>query len=71
MATARAANTLWLAAGPGSDPSGVRALLETARRDLGHRGKLIVEYPAGELAEAIQSAGFMAFRTLVWMRATS
>jgi ribosomal protein S18 acetylase RimI-like enzyme len=70
MTTARTANTLWLAAGPEGDAAGVRSVLAAARRDLANRGRLTVEYPAGEVADAIQSAGFMAFRTLVWMRAT-
>jgi hypothetical protein len=32
---------------------------------------LTVEYPAGEMVEAIQAAGFKPQRTLIWMRATS
>jgi ribosomal protein S18 acetylase RimI-like enzyme len=71
MTTARAANTLWLASRPGGDGSGVRSVLDAARRELTYHSRLTVEYPAGEMVEAIQSAGFMAFRTLVWMCATS
>ncbi len=71
MFTARGANMLWAAARPDGDASGLRSALEAARRDLAYHHKLTVEYPAGEMVEAIQSAGFSASRTLIWMRATA
>ncbi len=71
MPSMRASNALWLAAQSDGNAAGVKAALETAQRELPHYRKLAVEYPAGELAEAIQSAGFTPFRTLIWMRATS
>ncbi|MBI3738343.1 MAG: GNAT family N-acetyltransferase [Chloroflexi bacterium] len=71
MFTARGANMLWAAAKPDGDAAGLRSVLEAARRDLAYHRKLTVEYPAGEMVEAIQSAGFNASRTLIWMRATA
>jgi ribosomal protein S18 acetylase RimI-like enzyme len=62
-------NMLWLGTESDGDAEGVRVALETARYDLSHYRRLTVEYPAGEMAEAIRSAGFDAFRTLIWMRA--
>jgi ribosomal protein S18 acetylase RimI-like enzyme len=71
MPSMRASNMLWVAAKPAGDPSGLRYALEAARRGLFNYRKLAVEYPAGEMVDAIQSAGFSPFRTLIWMRATS
>jgi ribosomal protein S18 acetylase RimI-like enzyme len=67
--TTRAPNVLWVAARPDSDPAGVKSVLEAARRDLVHFHRLTIEFPAGEMVEAFESAGFEAFRTLIWMRA--
>ncbi|MBI1854432.1 MAG: GNAT family N-acetyltransferase [Chloroflexi bacterium] len=71
MSTVRASDALWAAAKPGDGSAGLRYALEAARRELGHHRKLTLEYPADEMVEAIQSAGFSALRTLVWMRATA
>ena len=65
----RQPNTLWLAAAPEGGP-GVTRVLEVARRELAHYKRLTVEYPAGELSQEIEAAGFAVFRTLLWMRAT-
>ena len=65
----RAVNMLWMAVEPHGEPAAVRAMLEIARRDLAHYRRLTVEYPQGEMASAIESAGFNAFRTLIWMHA--
>jgi ribosomal protein S18 acetylase RimI-like enzyme len=62
-------NMLWLATEPSGDAEGVRAAIEAARWDLSHYRRLAIEHPAGEMAEAIESAGFQAYRTLIWMRA--
>jgi len=60
---------LWVASLPTGDAEGLRSALESARYELSHYRRLAVEYPAGEMAQAIESAGFAAFRTLIWMRA--
>lgn len=60
---------LWLACGPESDPAAVTAVLQHARRELGYRRSLWLEHPAGLQEEAIRSAGFFPYRTLIWMRA--
>ncbi len=65
----RTSNMLWLAVEPHGDTAAVRSVLEIARRDLAHYRRLTVEYPQGEMSQAIESAGFDAFRTLIWMRA--
>ncbi len=71
MPSMRASNSLWIAAKPDGDASGPTSALEAARSELTHYRRLTVEYPAGEMTDAIQSAGFTPFRTLIWMRATS
>ncbi len=60
--------SLWLALGPDSAPEAVTRLLVHARSELGRR-KLLLEHPAGAWDESIRAAGFVAQRTLVWMRA--
>jgi ribosomal protein S18 acetylase RimI-like enzyme len=65
----RQPNTLWLAAAPDGGP-GVTRVLEAARNELARYRRLTVEYPAGELCQEIEAAGFAVFRTLLWMRAT-
>lgn len=65
----RVSNALWLAAGAQNGPA-VTRILEAARRELAHLRRLTVEYPAGQFAAEIRSAGFEVFRTLLWMRAT-
>lgn len=69
MPTVRSSNALWLAGPADGDAEGAALALSAARRELAHFRKLTVEYPAGELVEAIESAGFESFRTLIWMRA--
>jgi hypothetical protein len=65
----RQPNTLWLAAAPDGGP-GVTRVLEAARNELAQYRRLTVEYPAGELCQEIEAAGFVVFRTLLWMSAT-
>jgi ribosomal protein S18 acetylase RimI-like enzyme len=67
--TMHTANMLWIGTEPNGDPDALRTALETARYDLSHYRKLSVEHPAGEMVQAIESAGFEAYRTLIWMRA--
>lgn len=64
-------DTLYAAAKPDGDAAALRSALEAARRNLGAQRKLSVDYPAGEMSEAFQSAGFSVYRTLLWMSATS
>ena len=44
-------------------------LLIHARRTLSAHSRLALDYPAGEMTEAITAAGFKPLRTLIWMRA--
>ena len=44
-------------------------LLLQARRTLANHSSLSLDYPAGEMTDAIQAAGFRIRRTLLWMRA--
>ncbi len=62
-------NMLWVGVEPNGDAEGLRFALGAARYDLSHYRRLVIEYPAGEMVDAIQSAGFEAYRTLIWMRA--
>ena len=62
-------NMLWIGTEPSGDLDAVRGALETARYELSHYRRLSVEHPAGEMTQAIESAGFEAYRTLIWMRA--
>jgi hypothetical protein len=61
--------SLYAAAGPGSDPAALTALLVHARRTVTYYPQLSLEYPASEMAEAIRAAGFKPRRSLLWMRA--
>jgi len=45
------------------------ALLRRARRDLSGHSTLSLDFPAGEMIDAIEAAGFAPRRTLIWMRA--
>jgi GNAT superfamily N-acetyltransferase len=64
--------TLYAATGEECDPNALVALLLRARRELSHlHPNIIMEFPSGKLDGAIQSAGFRALRTLIWMQATS
>jgi hypothetical protein len=44
-------------------------LLLNARRVLANHTSISLDYPAGEMVQAIQAAGFKPRRTLLWMRA--
>jgi ribosomal protein S18 acetylase RimI-like enzyme len=61
--------SLYAAAGMQSDPDALTLLLIHARRTISYYSSLTLEYPAGELTEAISAAGFKPRRTLLWMRA--
>jgi GNAT superfamily N-acetyltransferase len=60
---------LYGAAGSGSDPEALTQLLIHVRRALSNRSTLALDYPAGEMTDAIMAAGFKPRRTLIWMRA--
>lgn len=63
---------LFAATPDGADPEALVALLLQARRELSHaHPNIVMEFPSGALDGAIQSAGFRALRTLIWMQATS
>jgi ribosomal protein S18 acetylase RimI-like enzyme len=65
----RQGESFYLAAGPGSDPDAVTALLLNARRALSHHLRLSLEFPSTEFDRAIRAAGFKSIRTLIWMEA--
>lgn len=69
--TSRTTTMLWLGSPLNGMPAAVKLVLKAARHSLAHHRRLTVEYPAGEMTDAIQSAGFSAFRTLIWMRASA
>ena len=57
------------AAAPSAQGEALTQLLLHARRNLSHHSSLSLDFPAGEMTEAIQAAGFRIRRTLLWMRA--
>jgi ribosomal protein S18 acetylase RimI-like enzyme len=61
--------SLYGAAGTGSDPEALTQLLIHVRRALSNHPTLSLDYPAGEMTDAILAAGFKPRRTLIWMRA--
>jgi len=61
--------SIYVAAGPESEPEAMTQLLIHARRALSQYVTLSLEYPAGEMDDAIIAAGFRPRRTLIWMRA--
>jgi ribosomal protein S18 acetylase RimI-like enzyme len=61
-------NGLWLAASSTARADAVTSLLIHARHILARYPTLTLEYPGGELEEAIRAAGFSEVRTLIWMQ---
>ena len=53
----------------GGDEEALLQLLINARRSLSIHSKLTLDFPAGEMTDAIMEAGFRPRRTLIWMRA--
>jgi ribosomal protein S18 acetylase RimI-like enzyme len=51
-----------------ADGAALTQLLVHARRSLSNHSSLTMEYPAGEMVDAIQAAGLKVRRTLLWMR---
>ncbi len=60
--------SLWLAAAPDADPQALKFLLQYASRELAFRRTLHLDFPAGPFDEAIQSAGYVSARRLIWMQ---
>jgi GNAT superfamily N-acetyltransferase len=54
---------------PSAASEALTQLLIHARRTLSSRSMLSLDYPAGEMSEAIIAAGFKIRRTLLWMKA--
>ena len=60
--------SLYAATGLPGDAEALTNLLIHAQRMITFTPRLTMEYPAGEMAEAIRTAGFKPQRTLLWMR---
>jgi ribosomal protein S18 acetylase RimI-like enzyme len=60
--------SLYAATDTRSDPDAFTSLLIHAQRMITYSPRLTLEYPAGEMTEAIGAAGFKPQRTLLWMR---
>jgi len=60
---------LWAALPEQIEPGALTALLLHVRRVMTGRETLTLDLPGGEAVDSIQTAGFSAQRTLVWMRA--
>ena len=60
--------SLFAATDETSDPEALTQLLIHARRALSN-SRLSLDFPAGEMTEAIMEAGFKPRRTLMWMKA--
>jgi ribosomal protein S18 acetylase RimI-like enzyme len=62
-------DTLWAAASPDGANDALHALLLRIRSSMSPRRGLLLEYPAHVSDDAIQAAGFVVHRTLLWMKA--
>ena len=62
-------DSLFAATGERSNPEALTELLIHARRALASYSKLSLDFPAGEMTDAITAAGFKPRRTLIWMQA--
>jgi GNAT superfamily N-acetyltransferase len=69
MPQAGRAETLYAATGIESDAEALTLLLLHVRRMGAYHPQPTLEYPAGEMTEAIRAAGFKPRRTLLWMKA--
>jgi len=54
--------------GAASGSEALTKLLIHARRTLSNHSTLSLDFPAGEMTDAIIAAGFKPRRTLIWMR---
>jgi len=62
-------DSLYAATSPDLDGEALTHLLFQARRALSNHSSLSLDLPTGEMTDAIQAAGFILRRTLLWMRA--
>jgi len=60
--------SLYAATGVPGDAEALTNLLIHAQRMITFTPRLTMDYPAGEMTEAIRAAGFKSQRTLLWMR---
>lgn len=58
---------LWLASDPKREEEAIAALVSHAANWLSPDRTLALNYPSGRAAEALQTVGFRAARTLIWM----
>ena len=64
--------SLFAAAGEGSAPEALTALLIQARREIYQQyPHILLDFPVGQFDDAIRAASFRPLRTLLWMQATS
>jgi GNAT superfamily N-acetyltransferase len=61
--------SIYGAVGTVPEPEALTQLLIHVRRTLSNHSRLALDYPGGEMTDAIQAAGFRPLRTLIWMRA--
>lgn len=62
------ADRLWLASTPELEDEAIPALLAKANAQYAPARKLALNYAAGRAVHSLQTAGFSAARTLIWMR---
>jgi len=62
-------DSLFAATGENSNSEAITELLIHARRALASYSKLSLDFPVGEMTDAISAAGFKPRRTLIWMKA--
>ena len=62
--------SLYAATGPAqASGEALTSLLIHARRTITYSSNLMLDYPGGQMTDAIRAAGFQPRRTLLWMRA--
>lgn len=61
--------SLYAALGESTNAQALTTLLLHARRVLANQSSISLDFPAAQMVDAIQAAGFKARRTLLWMRA--
>jgi hypothetical protein len=68
MQTRARTTPLWLASAPQADEAAIGQLLLHTRRQLSRqRRELSLDFPAGQMTAALETAGFHAHQTLLWM----
>jgi ribosomal protein S18 acetylase RimI-like enzyme len=64
----RHADHLWLASSEENEASVVAGLMPSIRRQLAHRRRMLLDYPADRIILPLHEAGFHIQQTLIWMR---